>query len=216
MISVKALLDELPYYKSNLMDDLRELDEWHPNPEKKDGATSYTVKNHTFYIRGSEIIYFKENVGDLSFRISCYKNIWLQQLLVQYHEEIIHINPEKENWMEMFSGMDISKRIFIYSIIGDIEFGDLTSDILNGRSPRYARAHVRYGNNYNKYLLDGILYVEYNLYSFDAVLFPNVEKLYNKRFKKLEDKDGNVLEYQSAVDYLLSLPQRGLTKKALP
>jgi hypothetical protein len=179
----KSLLDIISgtigaHYKSDLADDII-------RPIWKYANGVYEGGVHKFTVLMDEVIYEKANIGEL--RVKTYHDSpfstrkisrWLNLFMISYHSRTLNINPNI-NWTQLFSGMDISNRVFTYVGENNIGFGDLTVDILNGRPPRFA-----YLGEYTthelieryKDLLDGVIYVEIGeQYYLEQGLFPNFE-----------------------------------------
>jgi hypothetical protein len=178
----KSLLDiisgTINYHKSDLADDII-------RPIWKYANGVYEGGVHKFTVLKNEVIYEKANIGELkvfTFHGSLLptKKIsrWLNLFMISYHSRRLNIDPNID-WTQLFSGMDISDRVFTYIGENNIGFGDLTVDILNGRPPRFAylgEYATRELIEKYKDLLDGIIYVEIGeQYYLEQGLFPNFE-----------------------------------------
>ncbi len=204
------------YYKSDLADDVVR-----PIWKYADGV--YEGGVHKFTVLKDEVIYEKANIGEL--KVKTYhdsllptKKIsrWLDLFMISYHSRILNINPNID-WTQLFSGMDISNRVFTYIGENNIGFGDLTADILNGRPPRFAyigsyATHELMGKY--KDLLDGVIYVEIGeLYYLKQGLLPNFEFAYmNVNGRCLNNKFERLAHY-SPGQYLQLISPRGQNNK---
>lgn len=211
----------IKYYYSDLFDDIRNIKNWYPIG----GQEIYEHGVHKFTVTDDLVTYEKKNIGKLSIethhKYDDNEERWLELFLLIYHDEshTLYINPSN-NWQELFSGMDISERLFTYIGSGNIEFGDLAIDILNERPPRYVyiAQNIRL-EEFAQYehLLEGILYVSCpEIYWLEQGLFPNFERAnvahrnvyLNNNFEYPPDE-----AHYSGVEYLLRLPSRGATNK---
>jgi hypothetical protein len=214
---IQALLATKPFcdYKSDLMDELRKVNVLKQNTEKK---YCYTLGIHTFILNFNETLYEKDNNDNyLVFNINSRK--WLGLLLTTYHESIMYIYIKDSNWLEMFSGMDISKRLFVHKHFGSHSFGDLVPDIIGERSPRYA--DIKYESKCERILeskeyLDSVLYVRAKNHDLLKLgLFPNFEYAYLSETKQVINSNYEIMHEMKfdPVEYLLQLPSRGIGNK---
>jgi hypothetical protein len=205
------------YYKSDLFEDIRHIRNWQ---SVGNGQKVYEHGIHKFTVTDTLVVYKKKNIGKLSIKSHHQydkdEGRWLQLFLIHYHDKSysIMINTN-DDWQKLFSGMDISKRLFTYIGSGNIEFGDLVPDILAERPPRYV--YLTKDANYSEmaqweHLFSGILYISCpEIYWLTHGLFPNFERAYvahrgiylNNQLEYLSDG----LHYNGG-EYLLRLPSR--------
>jgi hypothetical protein len=200
--NIQELLASEPFchYKSDLMDELRKIDVWYQDAGINGHKSyTYTIGPHKFKLNALNTVYWK---GDNYLVLRPITLRWFSLLLVEYHEDVLDVYGD--NWVEMFSGMDISKRLFVYKHSTNLSFGDLAPDIFNGRPPRYVRVDPGFTA---KDCIDSgvdlsqILYIDCYEQP-DISSFPNVECIH--RIDK---------QLSTATEYLLQLPQRGIANK---
>jgi hypothetical protein len=198
-------------YKSDLMDDIINC-EWESSGESqksKDGV-------HKITFRGKTVIYEKANIGKLEME---FKHVASEKLISRfldyYHIGIITVNPS-DDLVQLFSGMDISNRVFTYGE-KDIEFGDLAYEILNNRPPRYVYLSKRItADKVNEYkdLLGEIVFVECDDESLlKQGLFPNFEIAYIYSTSEYINNEFEEIESCNVCDYLKLMPPRGQHNK---